>query len=294
VGFADHFNRFDPVANVPKRPIESEEDDAFLAKLEQEIAARFEALSGYNVQIVSVLPESSQDGNHTPEPCPAATDECDYRSIWRRHVDELRRAPLAHWHKCAFDRWCGVVPVAVQDQCLAACKVVLPGETPQNDFERVLGLLGVLVENFTLREQPLLQSVARRLGATEGDDADRQLPDRNEVLARAAHYQVREALAYIDAHLADADLSVELISRTLDVNASYLAHLFAVQTGIRMSQYIATQRMDQARHLLLTTDHPIKQVAFDVGYANPDWFSQAFRKRFGVTPSSFRANHAPR
>ncbi|MBL7776491.1 MAG: helix-turn-helix transcriptional regulator [Saprospiraceae bacterium] len=47
--------------------------------------------------------------------------------------------------------------------------------------------------------------------------------------------------------------------------------------------------MSKARLLLLSTDDPIANIAFDTGFNDPDYFSRAFHKEFGLTPTEFRA-----
>jgi AraC-like DNA-binding protein len=55
-------------------------------------------------------------------------------------------------------------------------------------------------------------------------------------------------------------------------------------------KYAKDKRLSRAVEQLITTDLPIKTIADDLGYGKPFDFARAFRKRYGFTPSRFRAN----
>ena len=55
-----------------------------------------------------------------------------------------------------------------------------------------------------------------------------------------------------------------------------------------MFGYIHHLRMEQAFRFLLDTEKNISEIAYDVGYANLSAFSAAFKKDFGISPSSVR------
>jgi AraC family transcriptional regulator len=59
---------------------------------------------------------------------------------------------------------------------------------------------------------------------------------------------------------------------------------FRRTTGFTPHAYVTARRMERALRLLLSTQHPIPEVAARLGYANPAHFRRAFRKAFGVAP----------
>lgn len=204
------------------------------------------------------------------------------------HLAELEGRPGIHWHRCAFGRQCGFVPVVWKGCCLATCKLVLPGSKSDEAFEHNLELLHVLVENFLACEAGVVTQLAPE---TDGDAAPAGavgMIDDREVRQRATHPRVREAIDYVDRHLADPKMNVASVAAALDMNAAYLAHLFAEHTGTRFSRYIASRRIELAKQLLATSNRQIKLVAFESGHANSDWFSQVFRAHTGMTARQFR------
>ena len=56
-----------------------------------------------------------------------------------------------------------------------------------------------------------------------------------------------------------------------------------------MRKYAKDKRLSRAVGQLITTDLPIKAIADDLGYRKPFDLARAFRKRYGFTPSRFRA-----
>ncbi len=93
---------------------------------------------------------------------------------------------------------------------------------------------------------------------------------------------------YIAGHYGDPGLSINAISEHVHLSSSYVCTLFRSQTGKTLSQHITDYRMEKARQLLSDPRNRIQEVAEAVGYADSNYFSKAFRKVYGVSPSEFR------
>jgi AraC-like DNA-binding protein len=216
------------------------------------------------------------------------------RESWLLHLAELRRQPEGLWHKCDHGRFCALVPVACDGRCLAAIKLVCLGTMPEETFERNLELLEFLVREVMASEADFLAGQLapdQRAPEPTAAPAHRTGKPRQEL---PNHPRVRKALEYIEEHLSDPKLTVGHIALGLNINADYLAHLFATQVGERMSQYIAARRVELAKTLLATTDWQIKRVAGETGHANPRWFSHVFHTHTGLTPGDYRrGNRGP-
>lgn len=99
--------------------------------------------------------------------------------------------------------------------------------------------------------------------------------------------------AYIEDHLADSTFSIADLARKEGVTTRAIQKLFT-QEGSTFSGYLLERRLDLAKTAILLsgTFAPITQVAFDVGFDDPSYFSRAFRKRYGVTPRDLRRSRA--
>lgn len=86
------------------------------------------------------------------------------------------------------------------------------------------------------------------------------------------------------------DHSLNDLARNFATNTHKLVTTFKKVFGESIFEYIQVLRMDHARELLLDGDIHIKEVARVLRYKNPNHFSSAFKKRFGVSPSSLRVS----
>jgi AraC family transcriptional regulator, arabinose operon regulatory protein len=82
--------------------------------------------------------------------------------------------------------------------------------------------------------------------------------------------------------------SITKLANQARLSESRLSHLFKEQVGSTPQEYIEQQRLNRARQLLELTRMSIKEIAYDVGYANAYYFSQRFHKRYGMSPRVFR------
>ncbi len=268
-------------------------DRDFLTDLADLVKERFSRISGLTVVTIPLdLPGTAFSTGLPPKPihpaCAKFADTEYCRNAWQSHLVELKRRPELHWHKCGFELFCAIVPVVWEGRCLAVLKLVCPDSVSEASFERNVELLDILVESFLAGEADVLARLVPPRQLAADSEAQRAAGNGNSDRKRPTHPQVLRALEHIEQHLTDPDLTVARIARTLDINSTYLAHLFAEQIGRRMSRHISDLRMELAKNLLSTTDWQIKRVAFESGYANPDWFSHVFHVRAGLTPGQYR------
>lgn len=73
-----------------------------------------------------------------------------------------------------------------------------------------------------------------------------------------------------------------------NISVSYFIHLFTQQFGVSPYQYLLNIRMSQAKYLLTETNMPINDIADNIGYDDPFYFSRIFKKHIGVSPSAYR------
>lgn len=114
------------------------------------------------------------------------------------------------------------------------------------------------------------------------DLADHTVPDRSGLDAR-----IERAIAVIDDRIAQKLLASD-IARAVGLSESRLAHLFKSETGLTIQAHIEARRMRLAADLLRRTGFPIKQIAEQVGFESPFYFSQRFRRSMGLSPQQFR------
>lgn len=96
-----------------------------------------------------------------------------------------------------------------------------------------------------------------------------------------------KAKAYLDDHFQD-NVTLETVARHVGLSTYYFSKLFKERAGVTFIDYLTQLRVEKAKHLLLTSDKSLKEICFEVGYRDPNYFSRVFKKTTGVTPSAFR------
>jgi AraC-like DNA-binding protein len=62
--------------------------------------------------------------------------------------------------------------------------------------------------------------------------------------------------------------------------------------GHSVNDYIVSVRLKKAKHLLLNTDKAMAEIAAEVGFSSPTYFSTAFKSKFGFSPRDFKATQS--
>ncbi|MBR2992979.1 MAG: response regulator [Clostridiales bacterium] len=99
---------------------------------------------------------------------------------------------------------------------------------------------------------------------------------------------IDSALRYIDSHYTDEDISLDSVAIASNISANYLSALFSQKVGLSFVEYVTKKRMERARQLLRKTDKRSGEIAGEVGYKDPRYFSFVFKKKHGCTPSQYR------
>ena len=84
------------------------------------------------------------------------------------------------------------------------------------------------------------------------------------------------------------DIQSEDIAKSINWGYSRFRKIFLQQTGKTPYQYIQEMRIEQSKFLLLNTTKALKEIAYEVGFSNPDYFSTAFRRITGVSPMAYK------
>lgn len=98
---------------------------------------------------------------------------------------------------------------------------------------------------------------------------------------------VVRAQAYIQENY-HRDLSLDEVSRQMDLSPYYFSKLFKEETGSNFVEYITNLRIAKAKELLAGDKGSMKEICAAVGYSDPNYFSRIFKKTTGVTPTEYR------
>ena len=201
------------------------------------------------------------------------------------HRDEFDLQEGLEVFFCEFDWACGaeyfarVPPTALP--CLpATCKAELA-----RLFEKLrMDLAGEAGADQLVVRSRLLTVLLLILRAATAP-ADRAADDYGKARSRSLMGRAKQ---YMQAHYAER-LSLDDIAAALHVSGYHLSHVFSRHSNFSLFSYLTALRMEKAQTLLLGGDLNVSQVAQAVGYQDANYFSKAFRKHCGCSPTEFVA-----
>ena len=100
---------------------------------------------------------------------------------------------------------------------------------------------------------------------------------------------LRLSKEYIEHHYADPELSLNEVAAQANLSASHFSAVFSQQTGQTFKEYLTQVRMGKAKELLRMTTLRSAEIAYQVGYNDPHYFSSVFKKNTGLSPIEFRS-----
>lgn len=101
------------------------------------------------------------------------------------------------------------------------------------------------------------------------------------------HDSIDTVLQHIHTNYA-LDISLDVLAGVACMSKNHLAHLFRTRLGTSPLRYLQQVRIEMAKRLLGTSSMPIHEVASQVGFADPLYFSRAFRAACGLSPRAYR------
>ncbi len=94
--------------------------------------------------------------------------------------------------------------------------------------------------------------------------------------------------AAVENRLGDTGLSIPELSREMIMSHTQLYRKLKALTGKTPSQFIRTLRLKKAMQLLKTSESNISEIAYEVGFSDPNYFSRMFKQEFGKVPGEVR------
>jgi AraC-like DNA-binding protein len=93
----------------------------------------------------------------------------------------------------------------------------------------------------------------------------------------------------VEARLADSDLSVDDLAAAMNLSRVQLYRKVKSISGSSPVELLRTARLNRGYQLLLTTGKNVSEVAYDVGFTAPSYFTKCFKDEFGVSPSDLQS-----
>jgi AraC-like DNA-binding protein len=82
--------------------------------------------------------------------------------------------------------------------------------------------------------------------------------------------------------------TVKFLAESLNLSPSYLGDLLKKETGLNAQEHIHHALIDQAKNILMNSNKSVSEIAYDLGFEYPQYFSRLFKQKTGQTPGEFR------
>jgi two-component system response regulator YesN len=99
---------------------------------------------------------------------------------------------------------------------------------------------------------------------------------------------IDQARKYIERHYGDPDLSLDEVAGQVNLSSSHFSVVFSRVMGESFSEALANIRIERAKELLRTTSLKSFEIAAQIGYNDPHYFSTVFKKHTSLSPKEFR------
>jgi len=99
---------------------------------------------------------------------------------------------------------------------------------------------------------------------------------------------IQQAQKYVDQHYMDSTISLNEVAAHVSLSPSHFSTVFSQETGITFKEYLTEIRIKKAKELLRTTTLKSFEISDQIGYSDPHYFSNVFRKITGLSPKEFR------
>ncbi|MCD4729898.1 MAG: response regulator, partial [Bacteroidales bacterium] len=98
---------------------------------------------------------------------------------------------------------------------------------------------------------------------------------------------LKKAVVVVEKHISDSEFSVELFGKEMAMSRVQLHRKLTALVEQSASEFIRTIRLNKAAIFLKEKSGNIAEIAYGVGFSNPSYFSECFRKQFGKLPSEY-------
>lgn len=108
-----------------------------------------------------------------------------------------------------------------------------------------------------------------------------------------APWQMRKVAAYVERQLGN-ELRVADLASQVRLSPSHFSRAFRQSFGMAPYMHVMIARLQRSRHLMLSTQHPLSQIALECGFCDQAHLSRIFRRFMGISPDAWRRCHQRR
>ena len=218
---------------------------------------------------------------------------------YKQKIDALNRTKERHI--CNMKIMYGVLAILITAFIIMLVALLLSARfaaTKIKENEENTGKLAELQERYKelhlqneINEQILVQLQSERESLIDAVMNGRtDMPPKDPIKEAVLIKRFRE---YVSGNLYDSGMSIESISLELGMSRAQLFRKIKEETGSTPNELIQTMRLEKANEILRSSDKTVSEVAYEVGFTSPSYFSKCYKDRFGLTPNALRGGTNP-
>jgi AraC-like DNA-binding protein len=100
---------------------------------------------------------------------------------------------------------------------------------------------------------------------------------------------LQRAIVVVEENMSDPEFNVQHLSEKLFISRAQLYRKINAITGVTINDFIKEIRLKRAAQLILQKPGNISEIAYQVGFNDPKYFSKCFKQQFGVPPGNYKA-----
>ena len=164
--------------------------------------------------------------------------------------------------------------------------------------EIMLAASRIIKENGGVPQEVMPELAKQSLGESTKTVED-VLPVVREILCKAIAFRdqqsatrygmvIRRAQAYLNEHYQNPGIGLNEVAKHVALSNNHFCTVFSQEMGSTFTEYLTSLRLNRAKELLRTTSLRSSDIAYQVGYNDPHYFSYLFKKNTGLTPRDYR------
>lgn len=146
------------------------------------------------------------------------------------------------------------------------------------------------IDNLLKRQERIQKKILDELLKNKDFSARNPMQDDSpdsDALSKQDTEFLQQLRNFIDEHLEDPDLGVQMLAKEYSMSAPVLYKKLQALTGSTIHEFIKIQKLHKACQLLKGGTYNITEIAYMVGYSDRKYFSKEFKKYFGVNPTEY-------
>lgn len=103
------------------------------------------------------------------------------------------------------------------------------------------------------------------------------------------HQHLFKVFDYIDDNL-DNEITLNVTANRANLSSSYLSRIFNREMGVSFSSYVNIKKVHLAKQILISSDLSVNEIAYNVGFNEPNYFCKVFKRFMTITPAQYRVS----